>query len=212
MTVSALRHEAAAAAQDGDDQAALGHRRDRCTALAGRGRALGDLHLDDLELLAGQVEQVDEAVVRHLVLDQAQDQVGRRDGRLDAEQLEVLAVTRVVDARDDALDEVLLPRDLADEHVVLVVAGDRDDEVGALDAGALEHPQLGAVAVLGGVLELVLDRQVAIAALLDQRDLVALVEQLAREVQPDLAASDDDRVHQLALARPASACSNISIA
>ena len=58
-------------------------------------------HLDDLEPLLGQVEQVDEAVLGHLVLDQAQDQVGRRDEGLDPEQLEVLAVARVVDPGDD---------------------------------------------------------------------------------------------------------------
>ena len=58
--------------------------------LAGGGRALGDHELDDLQPLLGQVEQVHEPVARHLVLDQAQDQVGRRDRRLDAEQLEVL--------------------------------------------------------------------------------------------------------------------------
>ena len=63
--------------------------------------------------------------------------------------------------------EVLLLGDLADEHVVLVVAGDRDHEVGALDAGALEDPQLGRVAVLDGVLELLLDDQVAAAVVLD---------------------------------------------
>ena len=56
---------------------------------------------------------------------------------------------------------VLLLGDLADEDVVLVVAGDGDHEVGALDAGALEHPQLGRVAVLGGVLELLGDGPVA---------------------------------------------------
>ncbi len=105
------------------------------------------------------------------------------------EQLEVLEVARVVDARDHALAEVLLLRDLADEHVVLVVAGHRDDEVGALDAGALEHPQLGRVAVLHGVLELVLDDEVAAAVGLEQRHLVALVDQLAREVEADLAGA-----------------------
>ena len=73
----------------------------------------------------------------------------------------MVVVARVVDARDDPVAEVLLLGDLADEHVVLVVAGDRDHEVGALDPGALEHPQLGGVAVLRGVLELLLDRQVA---------------------------------------------------
>src|ERR671938_642872 len=51
-----------------------------------------DHQRDDLEPLLGQVEQVHEPVARHLVLDQAQDQVGGRDGGLDAQQLEVLEV------------------------------------------------------------------------------------------------------------------------
>ena len=55
------------------------------------------------------------------------------------------------------VDAVLLARDLRDQDVVLVVAGHGHDQVGALDAGALEHPQLRAVAVLGAVLELLLD-------------------------------------------------------
>ena len=109
-----------------------------------------------------------EPVLGHLVLDQAQDQVGGRDRGLDAEQLEVLQVPRVVDAGDDAVDQVLLLGHLADEHVVLVVAGDGDHHVGALDAGALEHPQLGRVAVLDGVLELLLDDQVAAPVVLDR--------------------------------------------
>ena len=95
------------------------------------------------------------------MLDQAQDQVGRAHRRLDAEQLEVLAVPRVVDAGDDPLAEVLLLRELADEEVVLVVAGDGDRQVGAVDARALEDPELGRVAVLDGVLELLLDGEVA---------------------------------------------------
>ena len=47
------------------------------------------------------------------------------------------------------------------ERADLVVAGDRDDQVGSLDPGPLQHPQLGAVAVLDRVLELLLDRLVA---------------------------------------------------
>src|SRR3954468_13105361 len=47
------------------------------TTRPGRGRAVGHHQLDDLEALLRQVEQVDEPVARHLVLDQAQDQVGR---------------------------------------------------------------------------------------------------------------------------------------
>ena len=108
----------------------------------------------------------------------------------------MLEVARVVDARDRVLDEVLLLRDLGDQHVVLVVARDGDDHVGAHDAGALQHPQLGCVAVLDRVLELLLDRQVAVAVGLDQRDLVALADQLAGEVPAHLAGAGDDDVHQ----------------
>src|SRR5215211_40460 len=118
----------------------------------GRGRVLGHVELDDLELLLREVEQVERSVPWDLVLDQAQDQVGGRHHGPHPEQLEVLHVPRVVAAGDDLLDAVLLARDLADEDVVLVVAGDRDDHVGTLDPGSLEHPQLGPVAVLGRVL------------------------------------------------------------
>ena len=91
--------------------------------------------------------------------------------------------------------QVLLLRDLADQHVVLVVAGHRDHHVRALDAGPLQHPQLRGVAVLDVVLELLLDGQEAVAVVLDQGHLVALVEQLAGQVPADLAGPDDDDVH-----------------
>src|SRR3954454_16497465 len=112
-------------------------------------------------------------------------------------------VARVVDPGDDPLDGVLLARDLADQHVVLVVAGDRDHHVGSLDPGPLQHPQLGGVAVGDVVLELLLDGQVAAAVALDHRHLVFLFEQLASQVPAHLARADDDDVHQEAsLAAP----------
>src|SRR4051794_33970887 len=194
-----LGHETRAAAQYGDHERAL-RQPDLLDRLAGGGRVVGDHELDDLQPLLGQVEQVHEAVARHLVLDQAQDEVRRADRGLDAEQLEVVEVAGVVDAGDDPLAEVLLLGHLADEEVVLVVARDRDHEVGALDPRALEHPQLGGVAVLDRVLELLLDGQVAAAVLLDHRHLVALVDELASEVPADLAGAGHDHVqagHQL---------------
>ena len=95
------------------------------------------------------------------------------------------------------VDQVLLAGDLADQHVVLVVAGDRDHHVGALDPGPLQHPELGGVAVGDVVLKLLLDGQVAAAVALDHRHLVVLLEQLASQVPADLARSDDDDVHGL---------------
>ena len=75
--------------------------------------------------------------------------------------------------------------------------------------GALEDPELGRVAVLDGVLELLLDGQVALAVALDERDLVPLAMSSRARFQPDLAAAGDDHVHRRrALHSIASACSN----
>src|SRR5439155_18795838 len=131
--------------------------------------------------------------------------------RLDAEQLEVLQVPRVVAARDDPLDPVLLAGDLADQQVVLVVTGDGDQHLAALDTGALHHPELRAVAVLRLMLELLLDRGKARRVRLDQRDLVTLRTKLAPEVEADLAGADDDHVHQETPTGPLPATASWSI-
>ena len=158
---------------------------------------LVDRHLDDLEVLLAQLEQLDQPVLGHLVLDQRHDRSGRGDGRRDAEQVEVGLVARVVDARDHLRDAVLLAAELADDDVVLVVAGRRDEQVGrALDPGALEHEHLGGVAADHLVLELGLELVEAVRLLLDQRHLVAAAQQRAGEVRADLAAACDQDVHQ----------------
>src|SRR5512139_301316 len=210
------RHESALAlAQDRDQQAALGHV-EVADPHPGDAAVVGEQHLDDLEALLGQIEQVHEPVLRHLVLQQPQDQVRRGDVGLDPEQLEVRAVPGVVDSGDDPVDEVLLLRDLADQHVVLVIAGHRDHHVGAGDSRSLQDPELGGVPVLDVVLELLLDRGVAIAVVLDHGHLMTLVEQLPREVPADLAGPGDDDVlalaHRLVPAASRTSFSNISIA
>ena len=62
-------------------------------------------------------------MLRHLVLDQGHQAARRRDRRRDPEQVEVRLVARVVHARDHLRHAVLLLRHLADDQVVLVVAG-----------------------------------------------------------------------------------------
>ena len=80
--------------------------------------------------------------------------------------------------------------------VVLVVSGDRDDDVGRpLNAGALEREELGRVALVHLVLELALELVEAPAALLDQRHLVTCSDQCAGEVRADLAAARNQDVH-----------------
>src|SRR5205085_6779578 len=105
---------------------------------------------------------------------------------------------RVVHARDHLLRAVLLPRELADDQVVLVVTRQRRDHVGwARDAGALEDEDLRRVTEQDLVLELLLEPLEAVAPLLHERHLVLAVrEEHAREVRADLAAAGDQDVHQ----------------
>ena len=115
----------------------------------------------------------------------------------DAEQVEVLLVPRIVDAGDDLRHAVLLARELADDDVVLVVARGGDEDVRRpRDAGLLEDEELGRVARLHPVLELLLEALEAVAPLLDERHLVAHRDEAAHEVRADLPAADDDDVHQ----------------
>jgi hypothetical protein len=129
------------------------------------------------------------------VLDQPQDEVGGRHCGLHSEQLEVLEVAWIIDARDYPAHGVLLLRHLADDDVVLVVAGDRDHQIGALDSRPLQHPELCGVTVLDDVLEFLLDNLVATMVGLEQGHLLVVGQQLAREVPTHLAGSDDDHVH-----------------
>ena len=108
-------------------------------------------------------------------------------------------------------------RELADDHVVLVVAGEREHDVGrSRDAGALEHEELGRVAALHLMLELLFEALEAVAALLDQRHLVAEADERPCNVGADLAAAGDDHVHQagtagIAHARTASPSVSIAV-
>src|SRR5207248_1470562 len=111
--------------------------------------------------------------------------------------VEMRLVARVVHACDHLRHAVLLARDLADDHVVLVVAGEREHDIGrAGDPGALEHEELGCVAALHLVLELVLKLLEAVAPLLDQRHLMSEPEEGTGDVRADLAAACDDYVNQ----------------
>ena len=167
--------------------------------LPAAGESPFDLHLDDDEPLLLELQQAHEPVLGHLVLDEAEDVRRRADRLADAEELEQLLVSRVVDARDRLADAVALLRDLGDDEVVLVVPGHRQHELrGTGDAGALEHRDLGRVAADHDRPELLLEQREAIGSLLDQRDLVAQVDQRAGHVGAHLPASCDDDVHQTA--------------
>ncbi len=70
--------------------------------------------------------------------------------------------------------------------VVLIVARDRDDHVGARDAGALSTHSSVASPYCATVLELALEADVARPHLLDEAEFVPLLEELTRELSPTL--------------------------
>ena len=113
----------------------------------------------------------------------------------------MLLVPGIVHARDHLRHLVALFRDLPDDEVVLVVAGDGEDEVRRpRDARPLEHEELSGIAEQRARPELFLERLEPRTALLDERHLVAHVEERARDVGADLAAAGDDHVHRRLLA------------
>src|SRR5713101_7140619 len=88
---------------------------------------------------------------------------------------------------------------LQGDEVVLVVSGDGNDCVSALDAGLRKKLHLATVAAHDDAAELRLEPIGAAAVLLDERDLMAAVEEVARKVVADCAASDHENVQALLL-------------
>ena len=99
----------------------------------------------------------------------------------------MLLVPRVVDAGHDLRHAVLLAGELADDDVVLVVAVAATRMSGGLVIPACSRTKSSvAVARLHPVLELLLEALEAVAALLDERHLVAHADEAAHEVRADL--------------------------
>ena len=89
----------------------------------------------------------------------------------------------------------MLLSELERDQVVLVVAGDCKHGVSALHAGGAEEPHLVAVASHDDTPELALRPVRAGRVLLDQRHLVAALQEVSGEVVAHLASADDDCVH-----------------
>ncbi len=89
--------------------------------------------------------QVEQLVDRDVLLDRAEDHPGRADQLVDAEVPEERLVLGVVDPGDRPRDVEVVLGHLADDEVVLVVAGDRGDDVGPVAAGLAEVLALAAV-------------------------------------------------------------------
>ncbi len=93
-----------------------------------------------------QLEQRDHLLRRQLLFDLGEDGLRGRDRGFDAALLEEQLVPRVVDAGDGARHAAVACK-VADDEVVLVVAGNRRDEVSTRDPGRIEGRGLAGVAL-----------------------------------------------------------------
>ena len=104
-----------------------------------------EVRLDELELVLAERRQVEQLVDRDVLLDRAQDHPGRADQLVHAEVPEERLVLGVVDAGDRPRDIEVVLGHLADDEVVLVVAGHGRDDIGPVRPGLAEVLALAAV-------------------------------------------------------------------
>src|ERR1700682_597969 len=128
-------------------------------------------------------------------LERSEQDIGRRHRVVDTKHLEDFDVGRVVHTRDGLLDPEMLLRHLQGDEVVLVIGGDRKHCVRALDTGLRKELHLASVSAHDDAAELSLQPVGPPRVPLDEGDLVATLEQVARKVVTDRPAADDDYVH-----------------
>ena len=95
-------------------------------------------------------------------------------------------------------------REQAGDEVHLVVGGHCNQEVGMFDAGLAEDVRVGARALDGQNIELLLDFAEPARVFLDHRNVVAATSEQLSDVGADLAGTDHDYMHRplLPLRRP----------
>ncbi len=114
---------------------------------------------------------------------------------VDAKALEQHLVLGIVDTGDRTGDVKLGFGHLADDKIVLVLAGDRDDDIGALRSGLAEHRGFRAIARQHDRPQSLAVHLDLVAVSLDQKNLVALDEERLGEVVPNLSATYNNNVH-----------------
>ena len=157
------------------------------------------MRLDELELALAETGQVQELVHGDVLLDRAEDHPRRADQLVDTEVLEQVFVFRVVDAGDRARHVEVVLRHLADDKVVLVVAGHCRHDVSPVRARLAEVLALAAIVGDHDRPDLVGDLVGPRTVLLHQDDFVAGLDQLLGQVIADLATANDQNEHRLRL-------------
>src|SRR5579875_3525147 len=156
------------------------------------GRVLGDGELDELELALAERRDRGEVAGVDLLVDDAEDDLGRRDRRdriVGVDRLEDHLVFRIVDPRDTSRFRLLLG-DQTNDEIVFVVSGIGDDDIRSRDSRLSEDDRIAAVAHDRYVgFEEVRHHLRFLRILLDDDDLMVFFEEGSRQVRSDLGAA-----------------------
>ncbi len=133
-----------------------------------------------------------------------QDDIGAAHGDIYPQLLEDGLVLGVPDAGYGAADIELLLSHLAGDQVILVVAGNGDEDIRPAGAYLVQGGRLAAVAVDADAAHLVVDYLAVAGFLLHDGHFVPLVEQGFGQVVAYPAAPDDYDIHIYPFSPPAS--------
>src|SRR5256886_13070465 len=158
-------------------------------------RARCHVGLDHFDVRAGERHDRHEAARGKLLLDDVHEHAGRGDRLVDPERLEHDLVLGVVHARDHAWRMAVQLRQLADDEVLRIVAGHRDERIGTRTARLHLRAPLVRGRVHDDRAELVLDEVRAAPVGLVDRHLVPGLENRLREMEPNSSGPVTNEVH-----------------
>lgn len=155
------------------------------------GRVRSDEAPDHHQLAVGEVDQLASASQAHNP-DKLLGSIRRRvDDHVDTETVGSLTDVRVLDPSDSRLGALFLGRE-AGQDVGTIGVGHRDEQVGLVGSGLLEHVRASTVSMEHQGVDRLLELGGAFLVVLDDDDILAFGGETLGEVGPDRPRTHDD--------------------
>ncbi len=163
--------------------------------------ALQGADADQPHAAVGEIQDLERAGIADQTGDVLGDQLFGADPDIDgdaafAEQPLLIRVIRRSNARDLLRGAIERPGDLACQHVDFVAVGQRDQDVGAGDAGGFQNPRARGIAVDRADVEAILEIAQDLLVHIDDGYIVRLfAREMVRRRTADLSGTQDDDFH-----------------
>ena len=130
-----------------------------------------------------------------LLVDHPGDELRGRD-IMDVQRSIGIGTRRIVETSDRSLDTEDRPCHLNRHHVGVVVARDRDEDVGELDSGRQQCANVVCAAYMGGSVERAAEHDETVFLLVDDRNVMAHLGERQGKVGAHPPTSGDDDTHE----------------